>query len=144
MFSVFFSKLFGSKKPGQHFGTHLMIDGYGGDPIKLNDYNIVFTSLDKLPELVGMKKMGETIVLQAPPVSEKDGGGYSGFVMINTSHISCHTFPKRRFVSIDVYTCHESLDCEYVKKYFKDAFDLQDLEINYVKRGTRYPVADLL
>jgi S-adenosylmethionine/arginine decarboxylase-like enzyme len=63
--------------------------------------------------------------------------------MINASHVSCHTFPKRRFVSIDVYTCHDSLDRVFVEKYFKQAFGLQDLEVNYIKRGTRFPALDL-
>jgi len=143
MLSEFFGRMFGLKGGKKHFGVHLMIDGYGGDPAKLNDYDTVFNSIDRLPELIGMKKMNETLVLEAPAISEKDGGGFSGFVMINTSHISCHTFPKRHFVSIDVYTCHEEMDREYVEKYFKEAFGLKELEVNYVKRGVRYPANDL-
>jgi S-adenosylmethionine decarboxylase len=63
----------------------------------------------------------------------------SGFVMIAESHISIHTFPLRGFVSADVYTCQNSLDTERICRYFADAFALQDLEINVVRRGTRYP-----
>lgn len=127
-----------------HFGMHLMIDGYGGDPAKLNSMELVYRCLHELPELVGMKKLGDPVIVEAPPVSEKDGGGFSGFVMINTSHISCHTFPKRRFVSIDVYTCLEEMDDKFIIKYFKDVFGLEDLEINLVKRGTKYPNIDLI
>lgn len=125
------------------FGSHLTIDGYGGDPIKLNDLKLIYECLNVLPGLLSMKKLGEPLVMEAPPVSDKDSGGYSGFVMINTSHISCHTFPKRHFVSIDIYTCHDELDREVIEKYFKDAFSLQDLEVNYLKRGTRFPAQDI-
>jgi S-adenosylmethionine decarboxylase len=59
--------------------------------------------------------------------------------MIAESHISIHTFPLRGFVSADVYTCQDSLDTEQICRYFADAFALQDLEINLVRRGTRYP-----
>lgn len=139
----FLKNFFQKNNEGGHFGTHLMIDGYGGSFKKLNNGKLVYKCLDELPGLVGMEKMNKPLVLEAPAVSEKDGGGYSGFVMINTSHISCHTFPKRLFASIDVYTCHDVIDTEYVKNYFKEAFGFQDLEINYVKRGTRYPETDL-
>lgn len=125
------------------FGSHLTIDGYGGDSIKLNDMSLIYRCLNELPGLLGLKKLGEPLVMEAPPVSDKDSGGYSGFVMINTSHISCHTFPKRHFVSIDVYTCHDSLGREFIEKYFRDAFSLQDLEVNYLKRGTRFPAQDI-
>ena len=72
-------------------------------------------------------------------LSPKDPGGVSGFVMIAESHISIHTFPLRGFISADVYTCQNSLEVERICQYFADAFGLQDLEINVVKRGTRYP-----
>ena len=71
--------------------------------------------------------------------SPKDPGGVSGFVIIAESHISIHTFPLRGFVSADVYTCQNTLDTEQICQYFAEAFDLQDLEINLVRRGTRYP-----
>ena len=68
-----------------------------------------------------------------------DPGGLSGYVLIAESHISIHTFPLRGFVSADVYTCQNSLDTERICQYFAKAFGLQDLEINLVRRGTRYP-----
>ena len=45
----------------------------------------------------------------------------------------------RGFLSADVYTCQNRLDTEAICRYFADAFGLQDLEINLVRRGTRYP-----
>ncbi|KKQ27373.1 MAG: S-adenosylmethionine decarboxylase proenzyme [Candidatus Magasanikbacteria bacterium GW2011_GWC2_37_14] len=127
-----------------HFGIHLTIDGYRGDPVKLNNLELVFRCLHDLPELVGMKKLSEPLIVEAPPVNEKDSGGISGFVMINTSHISCHTFPKRKFVSIDVYTCKEELDENFVINYFKEVFSLEEVEVHSIKRGTKYPCKDLI
>lgn len=126
-----------------NFGLHLTIDGYGGDPEKLNDDKLIYHCLDELPGLIGMKKLSKPVVYKAPPSGPKDSGGYSGFVVISTSHISCHTFPWRRFVSIDVYTCGDEIDREKVELYFKNAFSLQDLEVNFLKRGTRFPALDL-
>ena len=85
-----------------------------------------------------MKKIIPPYVVIAPPATEKDQGGISGFVMIAESHISIHTFPEKGFVSIDVYTCKNEIDTEMVNAYFKKAFELESLEVNTVIRGTKF------
>jgi S-adenosylmethionine decarboxylase len=121
------------------FGEHLMIDGYGGNETILNDKSVVLGCLDNLPSLLGMKKLSIPEVYFAPGNDKKDPGGWSGFVVIEESHISIHTFPKKKFVSADVYTCKNGLDVNYILNYFKVMFELSDTESNLIKRGTRYP-----
>jgi S-adenosylmethionine decarboxylase len=121
------------------FGVHLTLDGYGGCQHLLADGNHVLSCLSELPERLGMHKLAEPFLVELGDHSPKDPGGVSGFVMIAESHISIHTFPLRGFVSADVYTCQNSLETEEICRYFADAFGLQDLEINVVRRGTRYP-----
>ncbi len=128
-----------SNQKGIHFGEHLMIDGYGGNAEKLNSKELVLQSLEELPEKVEMKKLAKPEVYWAEPNHIKDPGGWSGFVVIAESHISIHTFPAKGFVSIDVYTCRNGMDTEFIKNYFKQIFELEDMEVNFVKRGTRYP-----
>jgi S-adenosylmethionine decarboxylase len=86
-----------------------------------------------------MKKLSEPEIYRAEANEIKDPGGWTGFVVIAESHISIHTFPKRGFVSADVYTCKNGMDVNLVKDFFKKAFSLKDLEINFIKRGTKYP-----
>lgn len=123
----------------QHFGEHFMLDGYGGSEEILNDKEKVLACLVELPEKLGMKKLAPPAVYFAPENEKKDPGGWSGFVVVNESHISIHTFPKRGFVSIDVYTCKNGLDMKYTLDYFIEYFKLQDTETNYVERGKKYP-----
>lgn len=122
-----------------HFGEHITIDGYGGNEELLNKKEVVLDSLNNLPSLLAMHKLSEPEVYFAPGNDSKDPGGWSGFVVIEESHISIHTFPKRGFVSIDVYTCQNGLDKNYIENYFKEKFELKDLETNFIIRGTRYP-----
>lgn len=132
------------KKSDFIFGVHLTIDGYMGDCLPLNDMSLVFNLLNELPEKIGMHKMMPPYVVISPPLNEKDGGGISGFVMIVESHISVHTFPKRRFVSIDVYTCKNLLPVDFVVNYFKEAFKLQETEVHEIKRGQKFPKNDII
>ncbi|MBP9771309.1 MAG: S-adenosylmethionine decarboxylase [Candidatus Pacebacteria bacterium] len=120
-----------------------MIDGYRGNETKLNDKELVLSCLEELLGLLGMKKLSEPVVFLAPENDVKDPGGWSGFVVIVESHISIHTFPKRRFVSIDVYTCKAGMDTGFISDFFKKKFELEDTEENFVKRGTRYPIENL-
>ncbi|MFH1712662.1 MAG: adenosylmethionine decarboxylase [Candidatus Jacksonbacteria bacterium] len=122
-----------------HFGEHFTIDGYKGDFKKLNDKDFVLKCLDELPGLIGMEKLAEPQIYSAPDNGLKDPGGWSGFVVVAESHISIHTFPKRGFVSIDVYTCKTGMDQKFISDYFIKKFDLKDIEVNFIKRGTRYP-----
>jgi S-adenosylmethionine decarboxylase len=129
--------------PTGNFGEHLTIDGYGGDPAKLNDRTTVLKFLDELPDKTGMRKIIEPILEEFAGNDIKDPGGYSGFVMIAESHISVHTFPNRKFVSMDVYTCKNGMDTEFICNYAKELFSLKDLEVNFIKRGTKYPMENL-
>ena len=121
------------------FGVHLTLDGYGGCPQLLADAEQALACLSDLPERLGKHKIAEPVQVELDHHSDKDPGGVSGFVMIAESHISIHTFPLRGFVSADVYTCQNSLDTHQICQYFAAAFGLQDLEVNLVRRGTRYP-----
>lgn len=127
---------------GVHFGEHFMLDGYEGSYESLNSRTHVLQCLNDLPERLGMRKLSEPVVYCAPGNGVKDPGGWSGVVVIAESHISIHTFPARGFVSIDVYTCKNGMDTDFIASYFREKFSLEDMEINFVKRGTRYPKED--
>ena len=126
------------------FGEHITIDGYGGDYELLNNKEVVLSVLADLPEKLGMKALSKPMVLSAPANWVKDPGGWSGFVIIAESHISIHTFPKRRFVSADVYSCRNGLDVQKIVAFFTKTFKLSDVENHFIKRGTRYPAENLI
>ena len=116
-----------------------MIDGYGGSFETLNDKDRVLRCLNDLTETLGMKKLSEPQVYIAAGNGKKDPGGWSGFVVIFESHISIHTFPEKGFLSADVYTCRNGMETELILKFFEEAFDLKEVEQNFVRRGLRYP-----
>lgn len=120
------------------FGMHLMIDAYDCSPEVLNDKDLVSSILAELPGKIGMTKMMEPVVMWADANDKKDPGGWSGFVMIKESHIAIHTFIKRRFVTIDVYSCKD-FDTKTAIKFFSDKLKTTDLEIHEEVRGTKYP-----
>lgn len=127
-----------------HFGEHITIDGYDGNPDRLNDDEAVFSALAELCNELRMRPLMKPIVVSAPDNHIKDPGGWSGFVVIAESHISIHTFPKRRFLSADVYSCQNGLDKDFVVNFFKKKFQLKKIETHFIKRGLKYPAHNIV
>lgn len=129
------------KKDTSNFGMHLMLDAYGADPKPLDDMRTVFRFLDELPEKIGMHKLAAPFVVDAKETeSGKDPGGVTGFVLIAESHISIHTFPKRRFFTLDLYSCNNFDDqVDLVLDFIHKTFGFTKRELKIVKRGLKYP-----
>lgn len=121
------------------FGIHLMLDGYDADPTLLRDAAHLSDLLRDLPERLGMHAIAPPQLVEVGPMNRKDPGGLSGFVMIAESHVSFHTFPLRRFVTIDLYTCQPSIDRERVVGLLTDAFGIESFDVFIQARGVRYP-----
>ncbi len=126
-----------------NFGEHITLDGYMGNKEFLNDKERVFAWVDKLPEELGMHKITVPELVHADSNGDKDPGGWSGIVMIAESHISIHTFVDRRFASADVYTCKNGMNTEHIINKFKELFGFEEVEVNFIKRGTKYPAYDI-
>lgn len=127
-----------------HFGEHITIDGYGGNPELLNSEETLRSSLRELCEILEMHALTEPQVVLAADNQIKDPGGWSGFLIIAESHIAIHTFPKRRFISADVYTCRNGMDQALVTEFFKKKYELEEVETHFIKRGEKYPDHNLL
>jgi S-adenosylmethionine decarboxylase len=125
------------------FGVHLMLDGYDCDPARLADRAGLEAILARLPGDLGMHPIAAPVVVEVGAQNRKDPGGLSGFVMIAESHLSFHTFPARRFISIDVYTCQNDLDCDAVAEALRQAFGIKEADIHVQRRGLRYPAEDI-
>lgn len=124
----------------RRFGLHLTIDGYDGAPDLLADIGLVRRWLDHLPGYLGMNKLMDPCLIEVGAQNEKDPGGITGFVLIAQSHISVHTFPLRRFVSADIFTCQDDLNDDEVRESLAATFDLGEIESHLLQRGTRYPL----
>ncbi len=124
------------------FGLHVMMDMYNCAPDALNDKELVTNILATLPKELGMKILTPPVVTFAQPNGKKDPGGWSGFVMIQESHISIHTFIKRRFVTMDIYSCKQ-FDAEKAIEKFKKIFKTDDVEVEIEVRGKKYPAEDI-
>lgn len=123
------------------FGEHLIFDAYGCDPKKLNDPKLCLQVLKDVCKLGNMRPLCDPVLVAATgneTLGGKDPGGYSGFLIIQESHISIHTFVKRGFITIDVYSC-KAFKSEGIVEYLRDAFKSKDEQVIKLERGLKYP-----
>jgi S-adenosylmethionine decarboxylase len=67
-----------------------------------------------------------------------EGGGVTGVVVLAESHLSVHTWPEKRYVTVDVYVCNYTTDNRAkARKLFDDflgTFRPADSRIHSVDR----------
>ena len=115
---------------------HLLIDGYGADPKRLWDQSFLRNFLDEYPVRLGMTTITRPKVLRYNAPVEADSG-ITGFVVIAESHISVHTFPHRRYVNIDIFSC-KSFDNRKALEEVQQLFGLQRVKSWLVDRGLEH------
>src|SRR3972149_2904919 len=86
-----------------------MLDGVLDHPI---GGDIVSRLLSELPGVIGMEVLAGPLVVEGKP----DNPGWTGFVIIDKSHIAVHTFDRGCVVSIDVFSCNP-FETEKVIRY---------------------------
>ena len=115
---------------------HLVVDGYGGDPEKLRDVDVVRNFLEEYPSAIGMTKISPPQVHTYRGYVPEDWG-LSGFVLIAESHISIHTFPDRRYINVDIFSCKD-FDSILTTRDVEKTFSLPQVKVWVLDRGIEH------
>jgi len=116
---------------------HVLLDLYGCDPRLLADEAHLRRVLDEYPARIGMEKVS-SVELRDIQTSNPLDDGYSGFVIIATSHVSLHAWPPYRMINIDIFSCNE-FDEDVVINFARAMFNPADIEVQSIHRATRSP-----
>jgi S-adenosylmethionine decarboxylase len=81
-------------------GTEWFVDAHGCEPGKLRSRDVLEGLFSRLIRELELHPLGEGI-WHAFPVP----GGVTGVVILQESHLSCHTFPERGYAAFDLYCC---------------------------------------
>ena len=116
---------------------HVMLDLYGCSPSLLENEAFLWDVLDQYPTHIGMQKVGP-VELRYIETNNPLDDGFSGFVIIATSHISLHAWAPYRMVNMDIFSC-EDFDVAEVVAFARKLFQTDDVEVHVVERATRSP-----
>jgi S-adenosylmethionine decarboxylase len=116
-------------------GKHLIVDLYECESDLLFDRIALVRFLDELPGRIGMSILrGAAVYRIAFPKCCIEDEGLSGTAIICESHIAAHTFPRRKFVEMDVSSCKDFNEKEVIK-IIEGAFGAKMSDVQIVRRG---------
>ena len=113
--------------PSSMIGLHLMVDGTVTGPVGRDTVERI---ISEMPGLIGMRILTGPHVVEGVP----ENPGWTGFVVIDKSHISVHTFTETSTVSIDVYSC-KRFDAEAAVAYLRGAIPFGEMTKRVLIRG---------
>ena len=116
---------------------HVMLDLYGCSPSILENEAFLREVLDQYPTHIGMQKVGP-VELRYIETNNPLDDGFSGFVIIATSHVSLHAWAPYRMVNMDIFSC-EDFDVAEVVAFARKLFQTDDVEMHVVERANRSP-----
>ena len=107
-------------------GVHLILDGVLHQNVGMDVGRRI---LSELPALIGMKVLAGPYVIEGVP----ENPGWTGFVIIDKSHISIHTFYEGNGVSIDVFSC-KTFDEGVVLRYLEKHLSFKKVNTRMLER----------
>lgn len=108
-------------------GVHLIVDGVFEPPLGREE---ILGVLSGLPSEIDMKILSGPVVVEGVP----ENPGWTGFVIIDKSHISIHTFEEGNKISMDVFSC-KPFDAEAALGYIRENISLKRINWRVLERS---------
>lgn len=119
------------------YGPHLMLDLNGCNEAILDNLDACYSLLKNLPAMVGMTAVTQPYVFRySGPVP--DDQGITGVTIIAESHISLHTYPKKQFAFVDVFSC-KPFDTRRATDHIVQFFESKSPAVHIQERGLQFP-----
>jgi S-adenosylmethionine decarboxylase len=117
---------------------HVILDLYQCNPDLLENEAYLRLVLQDLPRQIGMQQVGPVELRHIGEVTNPNDAGYSGFVIIASSHCSLHAWKPYKMVNMDVFSCNP-FDPAVVIAFAQERFETTDSEVQVVERAVRSP-----
>jgi S-adenosylmethionine decarboxylase len=108
-------------------GKHLIINAHSENKALFESVDLVRELIEDIVKGLSFTKLSDIEVVKGTVMQ-----GITGFVIIETSHVSIHTFADNGFVALDIYSCKD-FDHKIVFDILKDR-DVNDIDFNIVLR----------
>ncbi len=110
-----------------HIGLHSTWDVYDCDRDKLSYVPYISEVLHAIVDDLGLGKVKDAFK-QFEPV------GVTGFILLEESHISIHTWPEHGYAAVDVFSC-KPFDVVAVENKLKQLLGAENVVTRNLERG---------
>ena len=108
-------------------GTHITWDVYNCNAESLSFIPKVKEVLNTIVEELQLSKVNESFK-QFEPI------GVTGFILLEESHVSIHSWPEHQFAAVDIFSC-KPFDAEKIQKLLMSSFNSDKVIIKQIERG---------
>jgi spermidine synthase len=108
-------------------GYHVVLDMTGVPQVLLDNAQWIMARLRTAADLASLKVLKVAEHRFQPH-------GFTGMLLLSSSHISVHTFPETRTCSVDVYSCSEDTDFDKLHRFLLGAFEPERVRVQYMER----------
>jgi S-adenosylmethionine decarboxylase len=118
-------------------GREWIVDAYGCDPDALKDGTRLRALFAHMIDALQLKPLGEARWHEFPAP-----GGWTGFCLLEESHLSCHTFPEHHSMCLNLFCCRPRPEYNYVMRLGQQ-FGAETVRVRRMERpyGTLEPAA---
>ena len=108
-------------------GAHLLIECLDCAPAALDSARALEQALERAAQALGARVISRAFHIFEPQ-------GVTGFLLLEESHISIHTWPERGYAAVDLYTCGAG-EPTAALAILREALGAGRLELLEVRRG---------
>lgn len=111
-------------------GTEWLVEASGCSRKSLRDVYVLRSVFASIINDLGLTTVGEPIWHTFP-----GEGGITGMVALSESHLTCHTYPEIRTVTINLYCCNDRPEWDW-KSRLGELLGAQAVSVSRITRGT--------
>jgi S-adenosylmethionine decarboxylase len=109
-------------------GREWIVDAYGCQPESLRDPERLEKLFHQLIQTFGLRPVSPPSWHQFP-----EPGGFTGMVMLEESHLTCHTFPEHGSLCLNLFCCKPRPEFNYVF-YIAREFGAESVRVRRIER----------
>jgi S-adenosylmethionine decarboxylase len=110
-------------------GTHLIVE--------LFDVENMIDDVEKIETILAESATAAGGTLLDSTIHKFEPHGVTGLALLAESHISLHTWPEKKYIAADIYTCGSATKPDKALSYLISTFNPQSTTALEVKRGEK-------
>ncbi len=112
------------------YGKHFLVEIVAQDSRNLGNKKYIEKFMTRIIKDLSMTTLRTADVYKFP----YPGGGITGFCLIAESHVSIHTWPEKKYFSLDVFSCR-NFNEEKIERIIRESFAVAHYYDAVIERG---------
>lgn len=111
-------------------GKHLIINADCDNNLMYNSISSIYELIEEIVKKLMFKRLTSPYVIKGV----ENNPGLTGFIIIDSSHISIHSFKNEKRVAMDIYSCKD-FDHDKILDFLKQKFASKNFQHSIVERS---------